>query len=342
MPMSRLPAIERFVTASGITLYRMPVEAFPGNFIVYCYLVVGAGVPTLIDCGSGLGESNQDLIDALAAVRETFSEPAADAIQRILVTHGHIDHFGGLSFMYQRLGGVPVGVHDLDRRVLTAYDERVTLATKDLAVYLERAGVKPSLRQTVLDMYGFAKKHYASVPVSIALDDDLVIDGMRVIHTPGHCSGQVCILIDDVLISADHVLARITPHQAPESITHYTGLGHYLDALKKIQRVDGVRLALGGHEQPIHDLYTRVDEIRASHLRKLERVSDAIRGADHPLTISDISKIVYPDKHGYDILLALEEIGAHVEYLYEHGRLALSNVDEVEREDNPAWLYTLI
>jgi hypothetical protein len=64
--------------------------------------------------------------------------------------------------------------------------------------------------------------------------------------------------------------------------------------------------------------------------------------AGQPITISDISKHMYPDKHGYDILLALEEVGAHVEYLYEHGHLAVCNLDEVERESNPALRYGLV
>jgi glyoxylase-like metal-dependent hydrolase (beta-lactamase superfamily II) len=142
-------------------------------------------------------------------------------------------------------------------------------------------------------------------------------------------------------LSADHILARITPHQSPESITRYTGLGHYFESLRKVAKVDGIRLAIGGHENPIEDVYGRIEDIRASHGRKLERALDAIK-AGAPCTISDISKTMYPDRHGYDILLAIEEVGAHVEYLYEHGQLAVSNLDEVEREPNPALRYALV
>jgi glyoxylase-like metal-dependent hydrolase (beta-lactamase superfamily II) len=145
-----------------------------------------------------------------------------------------------------------------------------------------------------------------------------------------------------VLISADHILARITPHQAPESITHYTGLGHYLESLYKIARVEGIRVALGGHEEPVYDVYERIIAIRASHQRKLERMLDLIRDAGQPCTMSEISKLIYPDRHNYDVLLALEEVGAHVEYLYQRGKLAVYNLDEVERENNPALRYGII
>jgi glyoxylase-like metal-dependent hydrolase (beta-lactamase superfamily II) len=235
-----------------------------------------------------------------------------------------------------------VGIHEIDRRVLTNYEERVIVATKDVRVFMERAGVRENMIPRLMEMYGFSKKHVRSVKVDIDLDEDTMLDGMQFIHTPGHCPGQVCILLGDILLSADHILAQTTPHQAPESITRYTGLGHYLESLRKIARVGDIRLALGGHEAPITDVYTRIDGIRASHQRKLERVLDVIGTAEAPCTISDISKAMYPDRHGYEVLLALEEVGAHVEYLYEHGRLAVCNLEEIEREPNPALKYAVV
>jgi glyoxylase-like metal-dependent hydrolase (beta-lactamase superfamily II) len=339
--MAALPPIEHFESSTGARIYRLPVEVFP-DFIAYCYVILEAGVPTLVDTGSGYGNSNDHLLAGIAALKEQFGESVGLAdIRRILISHGHIDHFGGLSFIAEQTDA-QVGIHEIDRRVLTAYEERVIVATKDVRVYLQRAGVSAKLLPTLIEMYGFSKKHVRSVKVDITLDEETPLDGMRFIHTPGHCPGQVCILLGDVLISADHILARTSPHQAPESITAYTGLGHYLESLKKVERIDGMRLALGGHEEPITDVYGRIAGIRASHGRKLERVLDIVRNAPAPVTISDISKAMYPDKGGYDILLALEEVGAHVEYLYQHGQLAVCNLDEVEREDNPALRYGVV
>jgi len=336
-----LPPIERFESNTGVRMYRIPAEAFP-NFIVYAYVILGAGVPTLVDTGSGYGNSNEQILAGIRTLKSDFNEPITEKdIKRILISHGHIDHFGGVAFMVEQTGA-EVGVHEIDRRILTSYEERVIVATKDLRVYLERAGVSESLLPKVIEMYGFSKKHVKSVKVSINLTEETPIDGMTFIHTPGHCPGQICIRIGDVLLAADHILARTTPHQSPESITRYTGLGHYLESLQKIARLDGIRLSLGGHEEPVTDVYERINGIRTSHQRKLDRVMDAIKVAGKPTTISDISKHMYPDKHGYDILLALEEVGAHVEYLYEHGALAVCNLDEVERESNPALQYGLV
>jgi glyoxylase-like metal-dependent hydrolase (beta-lactamase superfamily II) len=336
--MSQLPPVEKFSTRGGVKIYRLPMMVFPG-FIGYSYLLLNAGVPTLVDCGSGIGNSNDHLLEGIKTVADTFGEKIGlKDIRHILITHGHIDHFGGTAFMMEQTGA-KVGIHELDRRVLTAYEERVIMATKDLRVYLERAGMNEAERTSMMEMYGFAKKNIRSIRVDFSLDEDVFFEGMQFVHVPGHCPGQVAIIIDEVMLSADHILSRTTPHQAPESITHYTGLGHYKDSLRKIEKIDGIELALGGHEDPIYNFYDRVREIRASHERKLNRVFDIIKDAGHPVTIRETTRLMYPDKSGYDTLLALEEAGAHIEYLYQHGLISVANLHQVEDEDNPALQY---
>ena len=314
---------------------------FPNNFAGYAFVLEGVGALTLVDTGSGIGRSNDDLLDGFRQLQEQFSRTySLSDIERVIITHGHIDHFGGLAFVKEQ-SDATVGIHELDRRVLTNYEERVVVATKSLGIYFERAGINPTLRDTLFDMYGFAKKHVTSIDVDFSLDDEQVIDGMEFIHTPGHCPGQVCIRLGDVLLSADHVLSRTTPHQSPESITHYMGLDHYADSLRKLLRYEGIRLALGGHEDAIDDLYGRIHAIRASHNRKLDRIRKIMRDHVAPMTISQISKAMYPDVEGYHILLAIEEAGAHIEYLYQHGHLTIANLKEFEAETNPAILYSL-
>ncbi|MEQ8672961.1 MAG: MBL fold metallo-hydrolase [Aggregatilineales bacterium] len=334
-----LPKLARFDTDTGVRIYRIPLVLFPNGFTGYSFLVLNAGPPTLIDAGSGLDESNRNLLDGLEQIRDDFGEKVGlRDISHLIVTHGHLDHFGGVAFMLEKTGA-QVGIHELDRRVLTAYEERVIVATKDLKVYLARAGIESSRRSELIDMYGFAKRHVRSVEVDFSLDEDVMFEGMTFVHTPGHCPGQMCIIIGNVMLSADHILSRTTPHQAPESITHYTGLGHYKDSLRKVQKIDGIELAIGSHEDEISDVYTRISEIQNSHERKLNRVLDIIKNGVQPMTINEITQSMYPNMAGYESLLALEEAGAHVEYLYQHGMLSVANLDEVEKEDNPALQY---
>ena len=101
-----------------------------------------------------------------------------------------------------------------------------------------------------MELYGFSKKNVPSLPVTHTLVDNQQFDGLRFIHTPGHCPGQVCIGLGEVLLSADHILPEISPHQAPESIMPYTGLGHYLESLDKVAAHQGIRLRAGGASVP--------------------------------------------------------------------------------------------
>lgn len=335
-------AVQRFKSQSGVTLYRIPMNVFP-KFIGYSFLMLGAGVPTLIDTGSGFEQSTQDLLQGLRTIQFDFGEKIdVTDIERIIISHGHIDHFGGLTAMIEATSGASVGVHPLDRRVLTNYAERRTVATKDVTIFLERAGLSEERVNKMLEMYGASKQMFTSVDVDFIIEEGQVLDGVQFYHVPGHCSGQVAMRLDDVLLSADHILSRTSPHVAAESITNWTGLAHYRESLRKIRKLDGIDLVLGGHEDPMHNLHDRIDSIQKRIDEKLVWMMDIIRDSGKPLTINEISKQRYLDKHGFDVLLAIQEAGAYVEYLYDRGYLGIANLDEVEREHNPVLRYYVL
>jgi glyoxylase-like metal-dependent hydrolase (beta-lactamase superfamily II) len=331
----------RFESSNGARIYRITCEAFPG-LMANIYVLLEAGPPTIIDAGSGFGEANAQLFAGIDRVRSEFGESIRlTDIQRIIITHGHIDHFGGLAALHAKAPQAEIAIHELDVRVLTAYEERVAVAKKAFRHFLQEAGVGADMLAGFMDIYGFSKKNVHSLPVARTLVDNQELDGLKFIHTPGHCPGQVCIALGDILLSADHVLPEISPHQAPESIMPYTGLGHYLESLDKIGRMGGFDLALGGHQGPIKDVYKRINEIRQSHRRKLDKISELIGKSPEPLTMNEISKQLYTHVRGFHILLALEEVAAHVEYLYQHGKLTIANLDEYQREDNPPLRYVV-
>jgi len=333
-----LPQVRRFEGPEGSRIYRITCDAFPG-LTVHVHLLLDLGPPTIIDAGSGFGEANRQLMHGLELVRSEFSEPIGLAdVQRIIITHGHIDHFGGLSFLHERAPQAEIAIHELDVLILTSFEERVAVAKRAIRRFLQEAGVGAELLADFMDVYGFSKKNVHSLPVGRTLIDNQELDGLRFIHTPGHCPGQVCIIAGDVIFTADDILPEISPHQAPESIMPYTGLGHYLESLDKVERLGEFRLALGGHQGPMTDLPKRISDIRQGHHRKLDKILNIVRN-NGPLTINEISQQLYTHVRGFHVLLALEEVAAHVEYLSQHAKLRIANLDEYRLEENTPVRY---
>ncbi len=320
--------VSRHESGGGARIYRIPVEAFPG-FGAYAHLVIADDVRALVDVGSGFGDSNRDLAAGLTVVHEEYSEPARwSDLTHILISHGHIDHFGGLHFVRERTQA-PIGVHELDYRVLTHYEERLAVVAARLRDYLIEAGVGEDDGAALMRLYMTNKELFSSLPVQFTYEAvGNQIGPLEVIHVPGHCPGQVVVRCHDVLLTADHVLAGISPHQAPERLSLNTGLGHYLDSLRKLEpMLADINLALGGHEGPIEDLGGRIDSIEKLHWQRLQRV---MQNLEAPKTIAELARELFPEASGYHELLALEEAGAHVEYLEQRGFLALTNHNELE------------
>ena len=336
--MPRMPAVKRFVSNTGVRVYRIPCEVLP-NLTGRVYLLLGAGPPTLVDTGSGRGDSTRQVLDGLKTVRTEFGEPVRlRDVQRILITHAHIDHVGGLPQLAEQTGG-EVAVHQFDQRVIAAYDERAVVTNRNMHCFLARAGLPVEERLPLLAAFGYARKRLPSVPVDFTLDDGQQLDGLRLIHTPGHSPGHVCIAAGDLLLAGDHILAQTISQQWPESTAAFTGLGHYLDSLEKVRQAGDFSVVLGGHEPPVRNVAERIDEIRTTHLRRLDRLLDVLQKAPHPLSIREISDQVYSRQKGFYALLALTDVGSRVEYLDQRGRLAIANLDEVEGEDNPVYRY---
>jgi len=328
--------VRRFRAPGEVAVYWLPVETFPRH-INNVYLLVEPGHTLLFDVGSGSETSRRDLDLGFAVVRAAFDEGARyEDVDTAIVSHAHIDHFGGVGDLKIRTGA-RLAVHELDARVLSCFDERMVIAAKDVEIFLRRAGVAEAELAQMLALYLRSRDWFKPVDVDRALrDGDLVGNGHRVIHTPGHCPGQICLLVGDILLTSDHVLARITPHQFPQAITPFGGLEHYFHSLEKVSRISPVNLALGGHEEPIGDLRARVDEIAAFHRERLARVRELCHT---PHTVAEVAAALFGPQEGYGAMLAIEEAGAHVEYLHALGKLRIANLDEVARARDPVIRY---
>jgi glyoxylase-like metal-dependent hydrolase (beta-lactamase superfamily II) len=321
-----------YTSAGGARIYQIMLHEFPG-LVGNVYFVIYGRYRILIDTGSGFGDSNIELGKQLEEISQINGEDLSfNKLTHIFITHGHIDHFGGLPYIRERSNAL-VCIHELDSRIVSNHQERLSLAAHRLEEFLSEAGVKPELRDNEIELYKITKSLFRSVKVDLTYEAmRMKLGPFRFYHVPGHCAGHVLIRLHDILFSGDHILEKTSPHQAPEQITLSTGLDTYLRSLKITRPLaKRVKLTLGGHENPIQDLNKRIDEIKAVHLARLNQTLNILA---KPHTIADVSRILFGKVEGYTVLLALEEAGAHIEYLYQRGYLRIANLSEVEENAN--------
>lgn len=330
--------VARYTTSGGTDVYKLPVWAF-ANHITNCYLVMDEAL-TLIDCSSAVEGATDSLDRCFENLRSEFGlSVGLEDVGRLILTHGHIDHFGGTNHVVEK-SGATVAIHALDVSSIQNFEERRIVVAKDLQVFLQRSGLSEERVEAMLEMNRWSKGIFRSVQVDTVLREGPLDDSpFEVFHAPGHCPGQVCLKLDDILFTADHVLDKITPHQSPEFITRNMGLGHYFSALKRVRAVEGVRLGLGGHMGDIPDVAKRIDETLAFHEARLEKTRLICQ---EPKTLAEISLELFGVRESYHVLLAILEAGAHVEYLYERGLLEVVNHEAIEHAVNPVLQYQVV
>ncbi|MFL6128317.1 MAG: MBL fold metallo-hydrolase [Mycobacteriales bacterium] len=156
--------------ADGV--WRIPTSV--GDLVNAVAIREADGSVTLVDPGLRLRFARRRLRAGLLAI----GAGPAD-VRRVVVTHAHVDHVGGLASVVEQSGAA---VHAHERE----------------AVYL-RDGRTPRMRQ------GRPRSFPAVTAAEEFLDGTRLPGGLRVVHTPGHTPGHVSLLHEPtgVLITGD-------------------------------------------------------------------------------------------------------------------------------------------
>jgi glyoxylase-like metal-dependent hydrolase (beta-lactamase superfamily II) len=299
---------------------------------VTLYLADAAGEPlTLIDTGPCTPETRAALETALAALGHRIGD-----LERIVVTHAHVDHFG-LAADLVDVSGAQVWTHPWNNATLGDYDadrERRVVFYREL---MRQAAVPAQILATV----GRATRgmhHYArAVAVSGALEegDMLRLAGRdwQVLHTPGHAAGLICLYSPSsrTLLSSDHLLADISSNPLvepppPGQVERPRSLALYRASLRRVAALD-VERALPSHGPVIHDVPGLVAERLAFHERRMVRVLDVLR--DGARTTWAVTNALFPDRTPLDTFLAVSEVIGHLDLLEMEGWIKGEMVDGV-------------
>lgn len=214
-------------------------EIVPGLYVVPLGFVnaflIDSDEVTLVDTGTP--GSVEKILEAVQAIGRQVTD-----LRHILVTHCHPDHAGSLAALKQSTGA-PAYMHPTDAAI-------VRTGKIPRGDFKPAPGLINNVLFRIFIGFGGAEIDAAEIEHEIQDGDELAIArGIRAIHVPGHCAGQLAFLWKEhggVLFAAD-------------TASNMRGLGYSLGyedleegkrSLRKIAAID-FDVACFGHGEAI-------------------------------------------------------------------------------------------
>ena len=293
---------------------------------VNAYLIDEAPL-TLIDAGINTPEGQRALLDGLGS-----AGVPPEALQRIVITHAHPDHYGLVGLLQERSGAT---VYLPEREIARVRDRQMLFEVGKLLV---QAGMPLDL---LFKMDQERKKgpraglqHDEVVPVH----DGDVFDfkgGLRLVthYMPGHTGGHVVYLEETsrTLFAGDQLLPETSPNPLLEPSLDEPGerrrsLEEYLASLERMLEMD-LHLVYPGHGDPVSDPSALIRRTIEHHVKRKAEVA-ALLGAEGK-TPYELASEMYPDTDGYESFLAVSEVVAHLDLVVSDGGAEITEKDGV-------------
>lgn len=272
---------------------------------------------TLVDAGIKTEASFEILKKGLETIGYNLK-----AIERILITHGHIDHYGQAKRL-SSFSGAPIYIHSKEYGRIRSFIHSFGF----IKSILLRNGAPETLVHEAIRYMESAQIMGDSLDEAFSLDegDSILFKSMtwKTIHCPGHSPGLICFHWPEkkILFTGDHLLKEITPNpilnvNESKPPFRYPSLKDYLTSLEKIEKLD-ISLLLPAHGEEIQDVKGLIKKIFAHHKDRMDRVLLSLSKDEK--TPFEIAMDLFPGLSPFDVFLGISEAVGHLEILKEKG-----------------------
>ena len=289
---------------------------------------VGTGPITLIDTGP----KYPGLLEFVREQLETTGFGFED-IERIIATHGHVDHTGLTAEIRKAAGNsIDFHIHPEDYGLVSEERFQDYMWSKEADFLTARAGIPDNEVEKIKKRFAFFKELCDPVDEAQFLTDGDEFSGdgyrLKVVHTPGHTAGSVCLYEPEqrILFSGDTMIKHITPNPLVElrkyglKNSNYQSLPTFLKSLDNISKLD-VRYVFSGHGEYMDDMHQIISTYKAHHRQRMDSIWKALKKSSRP--IYQLIDDVFPVVPEGDTFLAVSEIAVHLEVLINEGRAEL-------------------
>ena len=336
----------RIVPHRGVPIHAVsvPRAAFSYTGPTWAYLFENEGL-TLIDAGE-FG-SFHELDDGLKCAGFRARD-----IQRVIVTHGHEDHDGAVAELVAETGA-EVWAHDI-YAYLQAYDPRTIQRRSTSPIQEEFHRVADA--NEAFPPTSDTREQYLERRKGLHIDHRIQpgerLGNLSLIHAPGHSPDELCMKLDCVVFTGDHVLPEISPHPTMKTIfapqikaqlpaayhteINWYGLATYLKSLKLVSDMGEETQVLPAHRYFNRNKFNCINALRAKdiiehHGQRLGQMLDNV--GPKAVGLEQLTRCIFEHRKlmGINLRAALAEVVAHVELLEDTGDLEITDRRELLR-----------
>lgn len=296
---------------------------------VNVYLIEGAKENILIDTG-------WDTPDAFATLNKELKKNGFSFkdISQIIITHIHPDHYG-LAGKLKQLSGAKIAISEIESDIIQTRYVHTDELLKQIRTFLQYNGVPKGEVLKLAEVSMPARKLVVPVMPDVRLKEGRKISvepfEFKVLSSPGHSPGHICLYEPNrkLLFTGDHILPQITSHVGSHPQAGKNPLGSYLSSLTEMVDNLEVNFAFPGHgpafsgiRQIVDGLFRHHEQRNASILKALgETMKSGYQVAIEIPWLTDRNPVNFQSLNILNQRLALTETLAHIEYLFNEGKI---------------------